>query len=285
MASRFTRPKVSVRLGKHQHVGGRQVRGEILAEAKARVPRLGVLRLQARALRAVADHDLRALPRHLEEGVDVLLDRDASDVGGDGTRQLEKVLAARAEQLGVDAALPVHQVAEAACAQHAAHGLRAHHAGVRRAVEPAQPRVGEPQRDRPARAQVLRELRVVGGGEAQAAPHTVAPRGQAERPLRGDVHCLGLELLEVVRKAAHRPQRHADLRVAGTGEGAKIARLGEPDLVPEASQPGGGLRQSVHDAVGLGKPGVGHDHDPHAAMHPYLQIVTTDVTGEQNQVT
>jgi hypothetical protein len=140
----------------------------------------------------------------------------------------------------------------------------AHHAAVCSGVEPAQRGVGERQRYRPARAQVLRELGVIRGSEAQSATHAVLASGEAERPLRRNVHGLRAECIESLRHLSHRRDRNADFRVTGARKSAKGARLHEPDHVSEAPEAGRGMRERVHDAIGLRVPGVAHDHDSHA---------------------
>jgi len=58
-------------------------------------------------------------------------------------------------------------------------------------------------------------------------------------------------------------QREPDFRVGGTGNTAKILRGEQADLMSEAAQPLGGLRERAHHTVGLWKPGIGYDHDSH----------------------
>src|SRR5260370_27510779 len=67
---------------------------------------MGVLLLEPRPLRAVADDHLAAGPGHLEECIDVLFDRDTADVGRDRARQGEGILRIRLEHLGIDAPAP-----------------------------------------------------------------------------------------------------------------------------------------------------------------------------------
>jgi len=78
--------------GKDHDVGGGQMPGEILLEAVPRESHVRILALEAHALGTVADHDLAAAPRHLQERLDVLFDRNAPHVGGERPWQVEKIL-------------------------------------------------------------------------------------------------------------------------------------------------------------------------------------------------
>src|SRR4029077_20074770 len=103
--------------GGEENVGGRQVGGQVLAGAKPRIYSIGVLALQTLAFGSVADYELGALPRDLQESSDIIFDGDASDVRRDRPRQLQEILVARSEQLGIDAAPPAYEVAEPARGQ------------------------------------------------------------------------------------------------------------------------------------------------------------------------
>ena len=138
-ASSSTRPNVSVRLGKHEDIGGRID----LAPVPRRAARPGTPRpdipLQRRARRAVADDDLGAGQIEVEEGLEILFDRDAADAEEDRPRQAE-IDAARMKQRGIDAARPQHHVAKAARAQFGRQRRRRRHHRLARPVKPAQRR-------------------------------------------------------------------------------------------------------------------------------------------------
>jgi len=248
---------------KDHDIGSRQVRGEILGKSKPRERRSRIQALQPPAFRAVADHQFAAVPRHAQERLDVLLHRDTAHVGCDRSGQIQEVFGSRLEEIRIHAAPPGGQILEAALLQFVAQRLRAHHATHRSAVEPVQGPIGECDRNRKARPQVLRELGMVGGGESQPAPQAVAPRREAERPFGRDVQRLRGERFDALFQAFPRQQRQADLRISRARDAAKVPGRQHPDLVAEAAEPFGGLRQGAHDAVGLRKPGVGNDHDSH----------------------
>ena len=153
---------------KHHDVGRRQVHREILAEPIAQIYRVRKLLLEPRSFGAVADHDLGAGPVHFQECLDILFDGDSADIGGDRARQREKNFRVRFEYLCVDAAAPSRQVLEPMRFEIAAHRGGAHHAALGRTMEPTQRPIGDAQRQREARAQILRELRVIGGGKSHA---------------------------------------------------------------------------------------------------------------------
>ena len=176
----------------------------------------------------------------------------------------------RLEQIRVHAAAPGGQVREAARLELLAHGLRADHATRRRAVKAVQQPVREPDGDRKPGPQVLGELGVVRGREANLMPQAVASRRQSERTLGGDVQCLRVEIADAARDLGSRPQRQPDLRIGGAGDAAEVPGSHHAHFVPEAAEPLGGLRQSAHHAVGLRKPGVGHDHDSHACRRSHV---------------
>ena len=171
--------------------------------------------------------------------------------------------------------MPMHQIAESPRRQLLRHCRGTYHAALGRAVESTQHRVGQPQRDRQARFQILRELRVIRGRKAQSAAHAVAPRAPAERALGGNVQRLRLERPDALCHGAPRQHGYPDLRIGRTGNGYEVARCDHPDFVAEAAQPGRRLRQCGHDAVGHREPGVGHDHDSrHVRLAPQISLVS-----------
>jgi len=134
---------------------------QVRAESIARKYRTGILLFEAGPFGTIADDDFASRPVHLQEGVDVLLDGDAADVGCDRTRQRQEFFRPRLEQSGIDPAVPGREIAEAPGLEVAAHRGGAHHASRGRSMEPAQSPVGESQGNRKARAQILRKLSVI----------------------------------------------------------------------------------------------------------------------------
>jgi hypothetical protein len=246
MASRFTRPNVSVRLGKTGEHG------------------FGILGFQPRPLRPVADDDLAALPRHPQEGLDVLLDGNPSNISGERALQVQKVLRGGFEQIGVDPPPPGGKVLKPAGRQFLAHRDGAHHATCRGPMETIQHPIRKAHRDREARPQVLGELGVVGRREAQPQLQAMAAGAESERTLGGDMQGLRIEFADFLAHQTGRQQREADFRIGRTGNAAKILGREHPHVVAEAAQPLTRLSQRSDHAVGLGKPGIGDDHDSHA---------------------
>jgi len=193
--------------GKDHHVGSGEVRSEILGKSKPGERRLRIQALQPRALRAVADHQFAAVPRHAQERLDVLLHRDTADVGCDRAGQTQEVLGSRLEEIRINAAPPGGQIVETALLQLVPQRLRADHATRRGAVEPVQGPIGECDGNRKARPQVLRELGMVGRGESQSAPQAIAPRREAERPFRRYVQGLRREIIDALFHEFPRQQR------------------------------------------------------------------------------
>ena len=143
-ASSSTRPNVSVLLGKYENAGGRVDFGQFLAVPCAEEHRIRIFPLQRRARRPVADDELGAGQIEIEEGLEILFDRDAADAKKHRRRQA-KIGAARMKQRGVDAARPQHDIAKAARAQFGRQRRRCRHHRLARPVErsaaPATPRL------------------------------------------------------------------------------------------------------------------------------------------------
>jgi len=118
------------------------VTGQILAELESGEDGIRILGLQTCALGPVADDDLAAGPGHAQEGVDILLDGHSPHISGDRPAQLQETLAARLEQVGVDAAAPTGEIVESMGRQLLAHVRGADHATHGGAMKAAQRRVG-----------------------------------------------------------------------------------------------------------------------------------------------
>ncbi len=87
--------------------------GELFAELRTDEFGLRILLLEIRALRAIADDNLRARQIEIEKCLDVLLDRDTADVKPDRARVVEIALRPQVKLLEVDAAAPNADVLEA----------------------------------------------------------------------------------------------------------------------------------------------------------------------------
>jgi len=180
---------------------------EVLAELIADKDRTRILALQPGALGAVAHDDLAAVPRHAQEGVDVLLNGDAPDVGRDRPRQVEKILCRRLEFFRVHAALPARQILEAVRRKIRAHRSGAYHATHGGSMETPQHSVRYVQRYGESRPQVLRKLRVIRGGEADSALDAEAPCAEAQGAFGRDMQRLRRECENVARDFLVRKQR------------------------------------------------------------------------------
>ena len=95
----------------HEHVGGRQMRGQFRALLLAEEFCLRIAPLEFRALRAVADHDLGARQVERQERFEILLDRDAAHGHEDRPRQIQRRRIVGMKQIGVDAAGPEAELA------------------------------------------------------------------------------------------------------------------------------------------------------------------------------
>ncbi len=101
----------------HEHVGGGQMRRQILALLLAEEFRFRIFLRQRRLLRAVADHDLGSRQIQRQKRFEILFDRDPAHGHEDRPRQIELGRLIRPEQVGVDAAGPEAEFSEAARAQ------------------------------------------------------------------------------------------------------------------------------------------------------------------------
>ena len=180
-----------------------------------------------------------------------------------GARQVEKAFRPRLEYVGVHTALPCCQILEAPRPQFVAQRLGTDHAAYRGAMEAMQGPIRKFDGNGEARAQVLGELGVVRGREPHLVPLAVAPRRQPQGSLSGNVQSLGRKFGNATAHDFSRQQRQPDFRVSGAGNAAKVLRREHADVMAEAAEPLSGLRQRTHHTVGLGKPGIGNDHDSH----------------------
>ncbi len=96
---------------------------------------------------------------------------------------------------------------------------------------------------------------------AQAKP----ARSQAQGALSGDVHGIRTKVRNGVCDLRAGEYGEADFRIAGTGDGAKPDRGDQANLMTEAAQALGGVRQRTHNAVGLRPPRISDEEDLHSA--------------------
>ena len=212
----------------------------------------------------VTDDDLRARQVQVQEVPDALLDRDAAEVQPEWSRQAENVLGTRPEQPAVDPAAPGHDIAKAALLQPPAHGRRGDQRACGRAVEPPGQPVAGGQRQRKACPDVLRKLGVVGTGEGAAVAAAPAPCSEPEWPLGRDVYRVGIVRHQVLTDVAACADRQPDLGVGRARQGPEPFGRDDVHVVARRHEMLDRRRQAAHHPVHLGKPGVGHQGDPHA---------------------
>ena len=75
-----------------------------------------------------------------------------------------------------------------------AHGRRCHQGVARGTVESSQPAIAEFERNRAARTQILRKLRVISGGKRITTLQAPATRSHAQRAFGSDMNRVGGEL-------------------------------------------------------------------------------------------
>ena len=249
----------------HEDVGGRIDLRQFLAVPRAQEHRIRIFPLQRRARRAIADDELGAGQIEIEEGFEILFDRDAADAEEHRPRQAE-VDAARMKQRGVDAARPQHHIAKAAHAQFGRQRRRCRHHRLARPVEPAQRPPDPGFRDRRTRGDIFRETGVEARGERQAVLAAIAPHQQPDRAFGRDMDAVGLRLLDQFGDLRRVRQRQPQIRIARHRKGAERLRRQEADLDAKTF---GRLRhhgQRPHHPVDLGMPRIGRDQDMrHAA--------------------
>ncbi len=187
-ASSCTTPKRVGQAREHEDVGGGEMRGQILPLLLAEENRVGIFLFQCRPLRAVADHDLGARQVERQEGVEVLLHRDAAHGHEDRPRQIELRRLVGIEQLGVDAAGPKPSLRKPRSASSwPQRGSVATIVIDARGVEAAQHRVADAVRNAGACRDIFRKARGVGGGEGELVALAIAAHRPADRPFGRDM--------------------------------------------------------------------------------------------------
>ena len=132
-------------------------------------------------------------------------------------------------------------------------------------MKPTQVRVGQRERNRRPSPHVLGKLRVIRSRERPSAPPAPAAGREPERTLGGDVDRLGRKPIEPPGELTIRKDGEADLRIGRTRDGPKAPGMHHFDDMARAFEFGDCDRERPYDAVGLWRPGVGRERDPHAA--------------------
>ncbi len=177
--------------------------------------------------------------------------------------RVERVGALHGEDVQVHAARPQHAVGDAVGLQVAQHHGRGRHHRLCGAVEPVQEAVRPCQRNGEARLHVLRKARVVRRREGQLVAQRIRTRGQAERPLRGDMQRLRRERLDAPAHPLGRQDRQPDFRIRRARHRREFERRDHVDDVPHGFEFATRRREGADDSVDLRFPGIGDDHDFH----------------------
>ncbi len=132
-------------------------------------------------------------------------------------------------------------------------------------MKPPQVRVGQRERNRRPSPHILGKLCVIRSRERPSASPAPAASGEPERTLGGDVDRLGRKPIEAPGELTIRKDGEADLRIGRTRDGPEAPGMHHFDDVARALEFGDCDRERPDDAVGLWRPGVGRERDPHAA--------------------
>ena len=242
---------------------------ELLARFRAGEHDILVAPLQVFQLRAGTDHDLGAGKIEIEEGLDILLHRNAPDIDED--RAFQALVDALAvlmpaggvELFGVHAARPGRDVVEAALGQVVTHGRGGDHQPVSRIVEPAHVPVARRKRnEREARVHVFGKPCVVAGREGQLPVQANLARRFTQTAFGRDVDRFRLEGLEARLNVLAGAEGHLDVGIGGQRDRPVAEpRMDDLDLVAHLPAFLGDARQCAHDPVDLRFPGIGHQHD------------------------
>ncbi len=228
-------------------------------------------RRQLVARRTVADDDFRPRMAALQECLDILLNRDPPDIKLQRARQMQQA-GMRAdtvvEMRQIDAAPPMPHLMQPVFDQRRADRRCGREDRLRGPVEPLDiapnPFGGHPR----ARRHIIRELRVIGGGERQFAPQTPAPCRNAKRPFGGQMNGIGREHRQHVAHPPAPRQRQPDFGIGRTRHRSKQVGGDHQHLMPLPLQHRAhGLQRADH-AVDLRCPGIGDDGDFHGRTSP-----------------
>ena len=262
-----------------EHVGAGVDPRQRFAVQRAEEMRVREAPLEAGARRPVADDDHRARQLELQQRLEVLLHRDATDAEEDRPRQVERVGRARPIEAVVDAARPHLDLFEAAARQLVAdrQGRRQRRRGGR--VEAAQRLVGDRLGQAGARGDIFGKARVIAGGEQAPALAAVAARRPADRALGGDVDVVGAGGVDAPRNLPRRSEREADVGVGRQRQGGEALRRQEDELGVELARRRRHALERMDDAVDLRPPGVGGDEDPDQAASASASTSASSATG------
>src|SRR3954469_7810813 len=97
-------------------------------------------------------------------------------------------------------------------------------------------RIADRERNRRARPQVLRKLRVIRRREWKPIAQAPAARGHAERAFSRDVNAVGRELAELLRHLTIGKPREPDFRIRWTRKSPELIRLDHQDFVAGRAQ-------------------------------------------------
>ena len=111
-ASSRTRPKVSVKLGKHEYVGARVGGGKPLVVHFAHEMRFRKARLKLLPRRSLPNDDLRTRQIQRQKSVEILFDRHTRAGQKNRSREFEDTRGARSKEIAVYATRPTHQTNE-----------------------------------------------------------------------------------------------------------------------------------------------------------------------------
>ncbi len=202
----------------------------------------------------------------LEEGLEILLDRDAADI--ELHRPLQPCHIRMRRDAGVeigeiDAAPPMPHLGQPVIDQRLADRRRRRKDRRAGRMEPFDiapyPRRGHAR----PRRHIVGELGVIGGGEGLVLAQAPAPRGDAQRAFGGEVDRLRREALEHRPHARHARHREADLGIGGARQRIEEVGRDHPHVVAGPGQLGADRLQGAHHPVDLRLPGVGDDGDAH----------------------
>ena len=225
-----------------------------------------------RKLRPAAHHDLRPGQIEVDERPDILLHRHAPDIQKYGPRQLGPwITGPRAERSQIDAASPRHDIAKTALPQLLPQARRGNHHASRWTVESPEERIERPHRKSGARADILGKSRVKRRGEGETPPQRPATRRHSQRTLGRNVQVGRAESLRHRPQPTGRPQRQADFRIGGAGEGAEPVGPDHLDPIRHIPQQIRKRAQGAYHPVHLRLPGVADDKNPACVCHSLNQ--------------
>ena len=249
----------------HEHVCGREMRGQgaILQQSKELC--VGKASLQRGLLRARADDHLRAGQVERQKCFDVLFHRKPPHRDKDRARKVEVDGAVRPEQVGIHASRPHSKVGESPLTQFGHERLGRDHRHGRGGMKSSQCRVDPRLGDRCTRRDVFGKARRVAGREAPALPLAIAAHHMTDGSLGCDMDRIGPRRFDALSDPAPAWQRQPQSRIGRYRKARKTFRGKEVNGHAETSRAVRQRRQGAHHAVHLWVPGVCCDQNPHQA--------------------